>query len=343
MAITLISALGLLAGGTAGAAGIGQGAKGVKKLFTANKKNKKLKDKLEKASIALKDKNDIAIGSMDELGKLEMETLSSFNRFSNKITKIHNKPDFDEIKIEGFVLPQFNPEKLEDVSTGAATLLAGASGGTSGILGGFAAVGAVKAAVISLGTASTGTTISSLSGAALTNATLAALGGGSIAAGGGGIALGTTVLGVSTAGLGLLVGGFIFNTVGNKTAKKVDNLEEIVIETEQKADKIITYLDQLEEQANNYIVTLKEVIAEYNSYMRYFEHILVFSDTNDWNKFSEKEKIIIETLVLLVGLLYSMCQVNIVIETTDENEVNQINQNEIDENIDNAKEILTSI
>ncbi len=50
------------------------------------------------------------------------------------------------------------------------------------------------AAISAWGTASTGTAIASLSGAAATNATLAFLGGGSLAAGGGGIALGKLVL-----------------------------------------------------------------------------------------------------------------------------------------------------
>lgn len=49
------------------------------------------------------------------------------------------------------------------------------------------------------GAASTGTAISSLSGAAATNATLAWLGGGSLAAGGGGMAAGSVVLGTITA------------------------------------------------------------------------------------------------------------------------------------------------
>ena len=65
----------------------------------------------------------------------------------------------------------------------AGSALAGAGAGA----GTYAAVGA-------LATASTGTAISSLSGAAATSATLAWLGGGSLAAGGGGVAAGTTVL-----------------------------------------------------------------------------------------------------------------------------------------------------
>ena len=60
--------------------------------------------------------------------------------------------------------------------------------------GGVALPTAVSAAVTALGTASTGTAISTLSGAAATKATLALLGGGTVAAGGLGVAGGTIVL-----------------------------------------------------------------------------------------------------------------------------------------------------
>ncbi|MFE6869555.1 hypothetical protein ACFVFS_23745 [Kitasatospora sp. NPDC057692] len=66
-------------------------------------------------------------------------------------------------------------------------LAGGAATGYGVGMGTFLAVGAFA-------TASTGTAISGLSGAAATSATLAWLGGGSLAAGGGGVAAGTTVL-----------------------------------------------------------------------------------------------------------------------------------------------------
>ena len=59
----------------------------------------------------------------------------------------------------------------------------------------------------SVGVASTGTAISGLSGAAATNATLAWLGGGSLATGGGGMALGSIVLGGITVGPALTATG----------------------------------------------------------------------------------------------------------------------------------------
>lgn len=70
------------------------------------------------------------------------------------------------------------------------TAISGAFG-TAAVLGTPALV---TASVGALATASTGTAISTLSGAAATNATMAWLGGGSLAVGGGGVAAGTAVL-----------------------------------------------------------------------------------------------------------------------------------------------------
>ncbi len=67
-------------------------------------------------------------------------------------------------------------------------MVRGTSVGLSTALGTWALVG-------TLGSASTGTAIATLSGAAATNATLAWLGGGALAAGGGGMVVGALVLG----------------------------------------------------------------------------------------------------------------------------------------------------
>lgn len=68
--------------------------------------------------------------------------------------------------------------------------------------------------------ASTGTAISTLSGAAATNATLAFLGGGSIASGGGGMVVGAAALNVVTIGPALLVSGFVVAGQGEKAKTK---------------------------------------------------------------------------------------------------------------------------
>ncbi|MFD5936045.1 helix-turn-helix domain-containing protein [Streptomyces sp. NPDC060333] len=85
--------------------------------------------------------------------------------------------------------------RIEAMSAGIANAIRGAAaGGAAGVaVGGAAAYGAFTAAAL-FGTASTGTAISALAGVAATNATLALLGGGTLAAGGAGMAGGILLL-----------------------------------------------------------------------------------------------------------------------------------------------------
>ncbi|MFD0354056.1 hypothetical protein ACFVHW_09935 [Streptomyces sp. NPDC127110] len=101
--------------------------------------------------------------------------------------------------------------ELRELQHVAATAVASLAGGA--VAG--AGVGAVAyAAVGAFATASTGAAISGLSGAAATSATLAWLGGGSLAAGGGGVAAGTLVMGALVAGPALLAAGALLEWRG---------------------------------------------------------------------------------------------------------------------------------
>lgn len=92
----------------------------------------------------------------------------------------------------------------------------GASVGLSTALGTWALIG-------TFGSASTGTAIATLSGAAASNATLAWLGGGALAAGGGGMAAGAAVLGGIVLLPALAIMG-IFNHI--KASKKIAEIQE---------------------------------------------------------------------------------------------------------------------
>lgn len=99
--------------------------------------------------------------------------------------------------------------------------VAGVQGITTGAAGVVSAVGAGAAApaaalwgVSTFASAGTGTAIASLHGVAATNATLAALGGGTLATGGGGMAAGAAVLGLTAVVPALLIGGFTIGIIG---------------------------------------------------------------------------------------------------------------------------------
>jgi hypothetical protein len=240
----------------------------------------------------------------------------------------------------GVTLPKYDKEALKNVSIGAGVLLGGLGGAAVGTAGGFAAAGATTSAVMALGTASTGTAIASLSGAAATNATLAALGGGAIAAGGGGIALGTTILGATTLGVGLLVGGVIFNVTGSKLSDKADEAWTQMKKAEKTIDTACTYLNDLKSSATKYTASVKKVRDKYKEIFGYVFYAVNNLKKTDWNDFSEEERMATQNAVLLVGLLYKMCQVSLVNKAANKDEMNTVNHNAINESIMTSESIL---
>ena len=222
---------------------------------------------------------------------------------------------------------------------GAGVILGGLGGAAVGTAGAVAASGATTAAVTAVGVASTGTAISGLSGAAATNAILAFLGGGSLAAGGGGMALGTAVLGGATLGVGLLVGGIIFAFSGDQMCDKADEAYSQMLRAEEKINKICDYLIDLRQTSDEYLRTLVEVKNIYKKHLSTLEH-LVNTGRTDWNNYTEHERLAIENTVLLVGLLYNMCKVELVIKSEREDGINTINKVAISKSIHKANTLM---
>lgn len=329
--IAAISAVAAAAGGKAVVDGVKKTKEAKDTMELARSQNQKNMDRCEK-------QNQTTATNMDQLGEYELNVLSSFKEFSDTFEKIHNRPDFTAVTIDDVTIPQYDGATIKQVSIGAGVLVGGLGSAALGTAGGFAAAGATTAAVMAFGAASTGTAISSLSGVALTNATLAALGGGAIAAGGGGIALGTTMLGVATAGVGLLVGGLIFSFAGSKLSNKADEAFAQMKRAEEKINKICVYLEELCKVALSY---RDKMVAVDEVYRRRLDRLKrLVSEKTDWNDFSEDEQKLTENTVLLVGVLYEMCKVKLVIETESANELNKINTIDIEEAAKKADKVL---
>lgn len=328
------------AAAVAGAVGIGAGIKGAKKLKEANDTMEEAKRRHEANMAHFEEENKTTSLAMDKLGTLELEILNSFKTFADTFETIKNRPHFAPYEKNGVVLPKYDGEQLKEVSIGAGVLLGRLGGAGLGTAGGFAAAGATTAAVMALGTASTGTAIASLSGAALTNATLAALGGGAVAAGGGGIALGTTILGAATLGVGLLVGGVIFNFTGEKISDKADEAWQQMEQAEEKMNAICAYLLRLRHSADQYYDALSAVNAVYQKHLNGLTAIVSLLGHDDWHTFTAEEKKLTENTVLLVGLLYQMCKVELVLKSDREDGINAVNTKAIDESIRSAKSVM---
>ena len=332
-----------IAAGAAAIAGIGSGVHGAVKMKEANDTIKDAQERHQKNLGKFEYENQKTDIEMDKVGEKELQILKSFETFSSCFDKIHNRPSFTYIDINGFTLPTYDSKTLKDVSVGANVLLSGLSGAAAGTAGGFAAAGATTAAVATLGFASTGAPISSLSGAAAVNATMAALGGGSLAAGGGGIALGTTFLGAASLGVGILIGSIIFNVTGSKLSYKADEAERQVLEAETQINKICDYLDQLRQTARRFYETLSQVDETYQSHLEKLKYIVNVMDYINWDTFSKKEKQTVENTVLLVTVLYNMCKVKLVLQAKDEKSLNTINTLEINKALNDANKAICSL
>ena len=206
----------LILGGIAIAAGLA----GVKKAVDASNKNdeaKALQSRAESVIDTSKEQLDEAKittnNDLKELGRTKVRVLTEdVNRFLRIFQKIHHitlsrSEGLDEL--DKFRIDKGSLAEMQDMGSIAASMASSLGSGVAA--GSLAAFGAYNGAMW-LGTASTGTAISTLSGVAATNATLAFLGGGSLAAGGLGIAGGTFVLGGLVAGPALAVMGFVMNS-----------------------------------------------------------------------------------------------------------------------------------
>lgn len=331
-----------VAAAAAGLTGVGTGIHGAVKMKEANDTMKSADSRHKRNLAMFEEQNKKSTGDMDQLGALELEILNSFETFADIFEKIQNKPEFKEYQKNGVTIPKYDGEELRKVSVGAGVLLGGIGGAALGTAGGFAAAGATTAAVMALGTASTGTAIASLSGAAATNATLAALGGGAIAAGGGGIALGTTILGAATLGVGLLVGGVIFNFTGSSLSNKADEAWRQMKRAEKEIDRACAYMRELSDAAVDYTKSLCSVNRLYQAHLKRLQMIVNDMGKTDWNDFTQDERLCTENSVLLVGLLYNMCKVQLVQQAEKQDELNTVNTNEINKSIADAEQMIAT-
>ena len=183
-------------------------------LVDAHRLVKVTSEQLEASSALLQEQHDETAAAVQDLGEAELAAYDGpVRRFVTLFARMKNV-ELSELTVEE--APPFVRSfdfDVRAVDFGAVdafkTLVAGGGAGATAGLTTFAAVG-------TLGTASTGTAISSLSGAAATNATLAWLGGGSLATGGGGMAAGTMVLGGLVALPVLAVGGLVVHHKGRQ-------------------------------------------------------------------------------------------------------------------------------
>lgn len=167
----------------------------------ANEKKEKADKIMDETTRQIEQVRLLANTRLETFGRVRCEMLkTTVGRFIRIVNSLKNSVKAKEYDLSSSLSIKENDFKeLETVEMNGSNILTTAATGGSVAAAALAGVPvAVNASVAALCSASTGTAISQLSGAAARQATLAWLGGGSVAAGGGGVAAGTVVLGAIT-------------------------------------------------------------------------------------------------------------------------------------------------
>lgn len=263
MPLPLIPALILGASALAGGTGVYNTVDSGVKIKKAKDRYDHRREKYQKVERRYKDWRKKAEARFEALGKRRLEALVTMGRAVDFLRKAKIRERELEQRFD------ITPKKLADwkgASVNAVEVLGGLVGGAgAGVATASAAYGLVGA----LASASTGTAISSLGGAAATNATLAWLGGGSLAAGGGGMALGAMVLNGVIAGPGLLVAGFFASRkaqeVETEVTRQVAKMEIAEAQMEQQLAVLkiaLRRVDELHAATDEVDKALKRLLDE---------------------------------------------------------------------------------
>ena len=221
-----------------------------------------------------KDLNDC----IQQFGTQRCEVLkSTVGVFLGFLKEIEQKYKSKEYEIDlGCDITHKYIQELTSIEMNASTALktATASAAAAAVaLGGVPVL--VTSSVTALATASTGTAISALSGAAQMNAVLAWLGGGSLATGGGGIALGTAVLsGITygvTGGVALVTAGLIASKYFEKKLTEAKQYEAEVDKACAQMDLAIDLMDKIEQRADELSDVTKRLAQRCKESLTMFE------------------------------------------------------------------------
>lgn len=323
------AAVGTIA--TSGAVGIATGATGAKKMKDANEILEACQKKFKKESRQFEKSEAETQKTLEELGALKVSVWADFSRFSDAFEKIKNRPVFEGVvSKDELSSSEVRFEEIVGMSVTANEILkTSATAAGAGVLAGIAAYGGT----MSFGIASTGTAIGTLSGAAATNATLAALGGGALAANGLGMAGGTVVLGGMVAAPVAAVGGIFLALKGSENLDKamevkssVDSAVYKMRNTTKHFAKIIQVSSKLRD----------ELLKLHSIYLRHLGDLeALVKVKQDYSKFSPQEKQLLEKNILLVKLLKEITCLSLFEGTGTET----LNESAIDESIIKIKSL----
>lgn len=247
MPLPLIVAVPALA--SAAGVGVKKGVDGVSKVRRAQRLDQDTRARYERRQAVHKGAEEACEVA---LRSLAVERQAAFEetmpRFIAAVSRLRHAEVVAEAFEDRLHVEDIPPGALHEIALKQTELLGSAA---AGVIGGVAASQAATFAVTTFAAASTGTAISGLSGVAATNATLAWLGGGTLASGGMGMAGGSMVLGGVTVAPAVLVGGLLFDLKASKLLEQATTNAEEVDSAVTKLDAAVLRLSAAKQTADD--------------------------------------------------------------------------------------------
>ena len=210
---------------------------------------------------------------LNNLGLLELSIGQSIGEFEILANELLVKMEKSGYKNQKLNIPSNQLDKINDLAISTTEFLATtAAAGATGAAASFA----VYSGVMAFAAASTGTPIAALSGAAAYNATMAAIGGGSLAAGGWGMAGGAMVLGAAAAAPILAVAGLAYALHAEKALENAEKQSEEVNKALEKMNLAEVRLNKI----TNYVQRINLSLTSINNtFIEYFDALKAMNQT----------------------------------------------------------------
>lgn len=293
--------------GTAGAAGVVKFGKGIVNFNQAKKINERANLLINDTKYALNKARKECNKSLAELGEAKINILNEgISRFIAAFERIKNY-EFDDTAIlndlGSFIIDKAGFTQLKNGANYATSIASGLL--TGSVSGAMVAYGAYSSVALMGATASTNITIASLSGIAAQNATLAWLGGGTLASGGGGVAAGSMVLGGIALAPALLIGGLIINAKGTKALNEAKANEAKANQAAKQLNVARTLCNGITNRSKMFIDLLDKLNKIFLPLVTQMEETIKVSGT-DYSTYNTEQKHGIAKAYAIAGAIKSI-------------------------------------
>lgn len=289
----------------AGAWGAGKATKAAWDSSEASDINSASKRLVVKSDEQLELSREATNSGLETLGKKKLEcSEKDLERFVQVYRQIGNI-EIEEVELLSGNSVSSDCQSPDSIVEDCAFLVESSAGVLKGAASGaLTAYGAYSGTAL-LAASGTGTAISSLGGVAATNATLAWLGGGTLASGGLGVAGGAMVLGTLAAGPALLIFGSVLGAQASKRLNDAKSNLELAEAYQKQTEMVCTKLDGITDLTRIMSNTLSKLRGRLRRSVTAMEG-MISEAGQDYLKFSSDQKDLVLAAIAYAGLVKAL-------------------------------------